>query len=275
MKKTKDAVDISGFGAVIKGLANLSGKTFKEVLKAEVGMVLNGAARKTKVAEIGGRMSRGKRKGGIVPYNMPQGMSFLGHEGAKLITKKNGRYYHIGEPVLVGRQPDTRNIAAPKGTKKKFPKRGGKIYSRPYPRQAWLKQDFWGDAVPKQLARTKRKITYRGITAGQFVYMAEKANIVFPVRGLAKNKMQAMLSPAVRRIVAPRCSGKNIIQKFNAAIEVKSSGIKMSATRGANRKLLEATRARVNLFKNQAIKKEFYKDMKNWMPSRYPLIFAK
>lgn len=275
MKKTKDAVDISGFGEVVKGLANLSGKTFKEVLKTEVGMVLNGAARKTKVADIKGRMSKGKLRGGIVPYNLPQGFNLLGADGAKLITKRNGRFYHVGEPKMVGRQPNTVGMKTPPGVKKRFPKRGGKIYAHPYPRQQWLKEHMFGEVFPKALATTKRKITYRGITAGQFPIMAEKANIVFPIRGLGKNKMRAMLSPAVRKIVAPRSSGTNITQKFEAAIKVESKGIKMSATRGANRKLLEATRARINLFKNQAIKKEFYKDMKNWMPSRYPLIFSK
>jgi len=277
-------VDISGFAAVVQGLANITGKSFKETLGTEVSMVLRGAAMKVKVASVGGKMSKGRLRGGIVPYNMPKGLKHTGHDGHKLITKKDGKYYHIGEPVIIGRQPNHSNINLPKGAKRRGgKKRGGKIYAHPYPNlgtpgrrgQAWLKNRMFGQYVPDQYRRTTDKIKHRGITAGQFAAMAQKAGLKFRVQGLGKDKYKAMTSSAVQRIVGPRSRGKNTFQKFQAAIEVGSSGIRMSAKRGVQHKLMLATRARVNLYKNQAVKKGFINDMKHWMPSRYPLLFGK
>jgi hypothetical protein len=274
-KKQLSQVDITGFKKAVAGLAKLSGKTFEKAMESEVGMTLRGATIKTKVASIKGRKSRGKIRGGIVPQRMPKGLSHAGGDGGKLVTKKDGRFYHIGEPVKAGRAKPrwvTRNG-------KKVFKTGAKLYANPYPRQggnkgqAWLRKQMFGQYVPQQIDRTMRAIENRGITAGQFYWMAHKLGITMPTNRISKDSMNAIKSTHVRKVVFRRLGGtKKMLSGSNLTIITESRGIKMSAKRGVQQKLLESLKARTTLFRT-AMKKEFYKDMKKFMPSRYPLLF--
>lgn len=266
MTRRKTEVDISGFGAVLKALQKLSGKTHEQVLKAEAGMILKSTIQKIKIAEVNGRMLRGKRRGGIVDQNIPDGMAFAGGQGRKLITKENGRTYHIGKPVVAGRKP-SRTIG--KGKNKSL-KVGAKIYSRPYPNQAWMKEKYFGRYVPKQKKTTERKIKHRGLTASQFYWMATKLGILLPK---VKN-IRVLQSPANAKIVKPRVQAIKKLGKNDCSITFGSKGIRMSGKRGVQQKLLLSTKARINLMR-RAVKNNWISDMKKFMPSRYPLLFSK
>jgi hypothetical protein len=270
--KQGSSLDISGFGAVIKQLSKISGKDFETTLKAEAGHVLKGAISRTPVATIGGRRIKGKIRGGIVPQHVPQGIDHAGAKGGKLITKKNGKFYHVGEPVLAGRQPNHNNISVPKGGKRKGgKKRGGAIYKHPYPNQDWLmRAGFHGDFVPQQLARADNKIKNMGISAGQFYWMGKALNIKLPPR---IKSLKILKSSRIGSLVQPFLACKLKTGKARKAfILMQSKGLKASANVGAQRKLLGATQARIKFF-YRAMHNEWVKDLKKYMPKNYPLLF--
>lgn len=258
-------VDTRGFRKAIEGLMKISGKTFKDTLESETGMALRGATISTKVAQI-----YNKRTGkGIVPRRVPEGLHHRGAPGNKLITKFEGKVYHVGQPVRAGRNKPR---WVRRGSKRVF-KTGAKLYAKPIPGQAWLKKKMFGTYVPKALDKAEEKIENRGITAGQFYWMATKLNIKFPTKGISAKNMNIIKSTHVRKAVFARCTPKKKFTPVEGYIIAESTGIRMSAIRGVQLKLLKATNARASLFR-RSVKNDFTKDMKKYMPSRYPLLFS-
>lgn len=275
--KVQAKIKIDGFGEVVKQLAKMSGKDFKTVLDAEVGAVLKGAIRRTKIA----------KPKSIVERNMPKGKRLKGSDGQKLIRRgEDGKVYHVGEPELIGRMPNNADINKGKKegklAKGKWPKRGGAIYRHPYHKyykktrgQKWINNSKDGKGKFQALMseyekRTQSKLKYRGISAGQFYFMAKTIGI--PMTGrikseklISRNEIGQKLKPFLqsKRFNRPR---------FMYSIRVGSSGVRQSARTNAQRVLMLSTRARITNFK-RAVKKEWTKDLKTYMPKNYPLLF--
>ena len=82
-----------------------------------------------------------------------------------------------------------------------------------------------------------------------------------------KKKVKERLA-IVLPFLSPRIAGK----KKDRHIIMESKGFKMSARTKAQNKLMVATAARIKFF-TKAIRKEFVKDLKGYMPKNYPLLF--
>lgn len=236
--KPNTFIDISGFKQVVQGLQKITGKSFKEVLEAETGMILAGAIRMTPKATA--------KK--IVKRTMPEGHSFRGGVGGRIVTFDEGKHYHVGEPVL--------------GNNGRFKK----------PYTYWMNKkggsrDRWGKWVAEQKEKTIQRILRRGLSASQFYWMSVLLNIK-----LAKFPPKYIMNPKnfkiLKRFLAPH---KGAVGK-SYQITMASSGFKMSGRTNAQRVLMIATKAREKFFQ-RAVKKELVKDMKTFMPKSYPLLF--
>lgn len=280
----KARVDVSGFGAVIKALSKISGKDFKTVLEAEAGHIIQGAIRKTPISSVKGRKSRGKTKGGIVPRHMPKGMTRHKGQGNKLISKTDGKTYHVGEPVLDRINPDERtgnlgrNYSKKVGIKKrrykspsgKYPMRGGKVWL--YPKGPWMgRNKFWGEAVPRYEKRTDRKVANIGLGAGQFYWMGKQLGLTLPATRLKGRK--EISKDSIKSKVSAYISPKRVDARFNYHLILESRGLRTSKWVRANYNLAMATKARITLFKT-SVRKEYIKDVKEYMPKKYPLLFS-
>ena len=279
--RVKGKIDISGFGAVVKELARMSGKDFAEVLEAEVGAVLKGAISRTKIA----------KPEKIVGRNMPLGKSRQGEAGAKLIRKgDDGKVYHVGEPVVAFRNPDTaqlnKNMGKEGTAKGKWPTRGGTYYANPYSKiykskrgfankgQKWVNNKKDGKNFQALLQeyerRTDSKLKYRGLGASQFYFMAEQLGI--QMTGRIKQK-KIVSSKVLGAKIKPFLQTKKFQRpKFMYSIRAGSAGLRQSRHSNAQRVLMLSTKARINFFK-KAVKNEWTKDLKKYMPKNYPLLF--
>lgn len=74
------------------------------------------------------------------------------------------------------------------------------------------------------------------------------------------------------KIVLPFLSPRIAGSKKNSVIILESKGFKQSIHTAAQNKLMNATAARIKFFV-KAIRKEFIKDLKGYMPKNYPLLF--
>ena len=86
MSKNQIEVERYKFGRIVRELMKMSGKTFREVIRAETGQVLSGAMNATKVGS--------KKK--IIEHQMPIGMKYQRATGQKKFGKINGRFYYLG-----------------------------------------------------------------------------------------------------------------------------------------------------------------------------------
>jgi len=275
-KKKFKYVDITGFSEVVNQLAKITGKEFDQVLKAEVGHVLKGAMSRTKISSVNGRLKKGKRSGGIVPRHIPQGLKHQRGQGDKMITKQEGRTFHVGEPILLRQNPDERLLQKPKGFKKKtgvgrgkgvHPKRGGKVWLKPY--GPWMGKAKFTRYVDQQRNRVDRKIDRIGMGRGQWYWHAMRFGLMLP--GSVPHEAK-LLKPKIRALVNPYIKPKTKIVKRVCQYTIETSGAKVTGHSDGAMAINIATKARMNLFRT-AVKKEFVKDIKHYMPKKYPLLF--
>jgi hypothetical protein len=93
MKKNKTDVESYKFGRVVKELMKMSGKTFREVIRAEAGHVLAGSMDATRVGN----------KGKIIRHQMPMNYRYQRTKGEKEFGKIGSNWFYLG-----GRHPDQR-----------------------------------------------------------------------------------------------------------------------------------------------------------------------
>jgi hypothetical protein len=239
----KFQVDISGFGQVVKGLQKITGKSFKEVLEAEAGHILTGAIRLTPKATA--------KK--VTKRTMPEGYAFKNYVGGRKVTWDEGKRYHVGEPVPSGQG-----------------KRGGIRYK--YPQAQWMgkkgrNNGRWARYVETQKAKTAERILKRGLSASQFYWMGVLLNIKFP-KTPAKYIRDPKHAQKVVKYLSPRKGARGKLYE----ILMQSKGFKMSKRLQMQSKILRATKSRETFFM-RAVKKEFVKDLKTFMPKNYPLLF--
>ena len=197
-------VDLKGFQTLLHHLQKVSGKSFDDVLKSEAGMILSSATRSTPKAKVKN----------IVRHNMPEGVELKVNRstamGEKLVIHHSGKVRHIGKPILVGYQPDERGKKKPSGAGKHWkPKRGGKIYEKPYPNQSWMGRAKWNAFIEEQKIKTLGRIANRGMSAAQFGFMADLLNIKMVEKRtrpayLQTDHLRARLKP----FLSPRKLGK-------------------------------------------------------------------
>ena len=265
--------DLRGFKEVVKQLQKISGKSFQDVMKAEAGMVLSSAMRTTPKASVKN----------IVRHNMPEGYQVKEtrskQTGEKLVTHRFGKVYHAGKPIFKGYQDGVRvqlgsgDLAAkrnkPSGAGKNWkPKRGGKIYEKPYPNQAWMGRAKWNEFVEESRIKTIAKVANRGMSAAQFGFMADMLGIkIVEKRNRPKYLKTAHLREKLTPFLMPR------FESVQTVIVLESKGLKQTARTGAGAKLAKAAKGRVNLYK-RAVKKDWIQDIKTFMPKNYPLMFG-
>ena len=255
-------VDLKGFKTLLHHLQKVTGSSFDDVLKSEAGMILSSATRTTPKAS----------KKNIIRHNMPEGYKFERNIGEKLVIHHSGKVRHIGQPILAGNQPDQRGQKKPSGAGKHWkPKRGGKIYEKPYPNQSWMGRAKWNAFIEEQKIKTLGRIANRGMSAAQFGFMADLLNIKMVEKRtrpayLQTDHLRARLKP----FLSPRKLGK----KGELQIVLESKGLKQTARTGAGNKLVNAAKGRVRLFR-RAVKNDWIKDIKTFMPKNYPLLFNK
>lgn len=272
MTKTFE-IDMQGFRKALDGLHKISGKSFKDVLKSEAGQILSGAMRNTPKAKVKN----------IVRHNMPEGYkpeNVKGNNiGEKLVIHRFGKVYHIGKPILKGYQkrethPSLKGKSQkPKGAPKHWkPKRGGKIYEKPFPKQAWMRRQRWEEFVQESNIKTFARVANRGMTAAQFGFMADMLGIKITKNRPGylqtehlRNKLKAFLTPKYQNSEAQRLG-------FKTQIILESKGLKQTARTGAGQTLVRQVNARARFFQ-KAVKKGWINDIKKFMPKNYPLLF--
>ena len=234
--KTPTKVDISGFRSVIKQLSKISGKDFETTLKAEGAHILAAAVRKTPKAT--------KKK--IVKRTMPQGFGYGGGVGNRLVTEWKGKKYHVGLPVP--------------GQGKK-----GGNYSLPY--TYWMGAADWGQFITEQKQKVKERTAKKGLGASQFYWMS-----VLLGQPLPKDPPKYIKNSNLGKLVLPFLSPRIAGSKKDRRIILESKGFKQSIHTRAQKTIMICTAARINFFV-KAIRKEFIKDLKGYMPKNYPLLF--
>lgn len=239
----KFQADISGFKEVVAGLQKITGKSFKEVLEAEAGHILAGAIRNTPKAT----------QPKIVKRTMPEGYAFKKNIGQRKVTWHEGERFHVGRPVPSGQG-----------------KRGGVRYK--YPKAKWMGQKGkdngrWARYIAEQEKKTTERILKRGLSASQFYWMGVLLNLRFP-KMPAKYIRNPKNAKLVTKFLSPRKGARGKLYE----IIMESKGFKMSGRTQAQRKIMMATKSRETFYK-RAVKKEFIKDMKTFMPQKYPLLF--
>ena len=236
-------VDISGFGQVIKGLQKITGKSFKEVLEAEAGHILDGAIRMTPKATA--------KK--ITKRTMPEGVNFKSNEGGRKVTWHEGKRYHVGQPIKAGTGS-----------------RGGQKYK--FPAGRWMgrkgqNNGKWARYIEEQKIKTARNILKRGLSASHFYWMGVLLNIKFP-----KMPAKYIRNPKNARFVTKFLSPTKGARGKLYEIVMRSKGFKMAGKLRFQSKIIKATKARESFF-IKGVKKELVKDMKTYMPKSYPLLF--
>ena len=93
MKKNKTEVESYKFGRIVKELMKMSGKTFREVIRAEAGHVLAGSMNATRVGN----------KSKIIKHQMPMNKRYQRTRGEKEFGKIGNDWFYLG-----GRHPDQR-----------------------------------------------------------------------------------------------------------------------------------------------------------------------
>ena len=179
------------------------------------------------------------------------------------MTKQEGKTYHVGEPISGGRHPDERGKGKPLGAKKGWkPKRGGKIWIRPHPKQGWMGKAKFEIYKKAATEKTKRKLELVGLSGGQFIAMAEKAQIPLPngVKGRAKAS-----KPAIQKIVRPYVIGKVSGKRYDRQILLQSDGLEISGVVNAQKVLMIATSNRTKYFIDN-LNRNMNKEIKKWMP---------
>lgn len=252
-------VDLKGFSEVIKGLHKISGKRFSDVIKSEAGMILAGAMRSTPKAS----------KKNIVRHNMPESYKFEGILGEKKVISRFGKKYHIGQPVLAGYQPDERGRARPQGASRHWkPKRGGKIWKHPHPKQPWMGKAMWNEFIESSKIKTLGRLANRGMSAAQFGFMADLIGVKIVSAKARPNYLQTdHLRTKLRPFLSPRTKGSKRL--FEIILE--SKGLEQTKRTGAGQKLDRAVQRRVTAYR-KAIRKEWFNDIKHNTKS-YPLLF--
>ena len=121
-----------------------------------------------------------------------------------------------------------------------------------------------------QKEKTGRRVARRGLAAGQFHMMAQLLKIKLPRKTPSYiTKNQSTQSSIVKPTLKPRItSGTGI----TTSIILESKGLRISGPTQAQYHLMRATAARQKLFTN-AVRKEYIKDIKTYMPKNYPLLF--
>ena len=248
MAEQKDiVVDISGFRQVVKQLSKISGKDFETAMKAEAGHILAAAIRKTPKAT--------KKK--VVKRTMPQGFSYGGGTGGRLVTNwTDGKNYHVGLPIQGG---GTTNAAPGKSEKK------GGSYIKPY--TYWLRRNRWAEFIQQQKEKVKTRTAKKGLSASQFYFMSVLLGAPMPKQP-PKYIKNSNLGKIVLPFLSPRVAGS----KKSRIIILESKGFKQSIHSAAQHKLMIATAARIKFFV-KAMRKEFIQDLKGYMPKNYPLLF--
>ena len=234
--RRRTEVDISGFRQVVKQLSKISGKDFETAMKAEAGHILSAAIRKTPKATT--------KK--VVKRTMPQGWKYGAHTGNRLVTEWKGKKYHVGRPI-----PGAG-------------KNGGKYA---YPATYWMGRTDWNQFIDEQKKKVKERLAKKGLSASQFYWMSVLLGTPMPKQP-PKYIKNSKLGKIVLPFLSPRIAGK----KKDRHIIMESKGFKMSARTKAQNKLMAATAARIKFF-TKAIRKEFVKDLKGYMPKNYPLLF--
>jgi hypothetical protein len=236
-------VDISGFKQVVQGLQKITGKSFKEVLEAEAGHILSSAITRTPKAT--------QKK--VVKRTMPEGYSYKTGVGERKVTFEKGNRFHVGRPVKAG-----------KGS------RGGQRYK--FPKAQWMgkkgqNNGEWARYLEQQKKKTGERILKRGLTASQFYWMGVLLNLKFPKQPpkYIKNPRHAQ---KVMKFLKPRKGGRGSLYE----ILLQTKGFKMNRRLRVQPRLLLATKAREQFYK-RAVRKEFIKDIKTFMPKNYPLLF--
>ena len=232
--------EIRGFKQVLAGLQKISGKSFETVLKSEAGMILGGASGNTPKA----------KKPAIVRHNMPEGYELGGYKGKKTVVRRFGKNYHVGRPVLDYIGPF-----------------GGKNYKLPY--TYWMGKRKWNDYVAEATRKTEQKMDMRGLAASQFGFMADLLGIT----GIPKRKRPAYLqTEKLRKQVMPFIRPRRQGRGFQFSIILEGKGLRITSRTNAGGRLFRQAKARVSAYR-KAVRNEWIKDIKKFMPKNYPLLF--
>jgi hypothetical protein len=237
-------VDLTGMKEVVRGLQKVTGLSFKEIIEAEAGHILQGAIKNTRSADI--------KK--IVRRTMPEGVAYRGAVGERKVqVGEDGHTYHVGIPVVSGR-----GIY------------GGFKFA--YPKKRWVgqkgnkKKGAWKKLLTTQRKKTTARALRRGLSASQFFWMAQLLKIKLakqPARYISKSSHLSTLKHFLR----PKKGKKGLAYE----VTLKSTGFKMSKVMKAQATLEYFVKVRKHFFL-EGTRRHFGKNVNKYISQKYPLL---